>query len=96
MAAYIIVEVDVTDTAGYEDYKKMVPPTLAAHGGKFLVRGDACETLEGEWRPRRVVVIEFPSVARAKAWWASGEYREAKALRQRTAKTEMIVVEGAA
>ena len=96
MAAYIIVEVDVTDAAGYEDYKKMVPPTLAAHGGKFVVRGGACETLEGNWRPSRVVVLEFPSVARAKAWWASDEYHAAKALRQRTAKSKMIVVEGAA
>ena len=96
MAAYIIVEVDVTDAAGYEDYKKMVPPTLAAHGGKFVVRGGACETLEGNWRPSRVVVLEFPSVARAKAWWASDEYRAAKALRQRTANSKMIVVEGAA
>jgi uncharacterized protein (DUF1330 family) len=96
MAAYIIVEVDVTEPAGYEDYKKMVPPTLTAHGGKFIVRGGACETLEGNWRPPRVVVLEFPSVARAKAWWASDEYRAAKALRQRTAKSKMIVVEGAA
>ena len=96
MAAYIIVEVDVTDAAGYEDYKKMVPPTLTAHGGKFVVRGGACETLEGNWRPPRVVVLEFPSVARAKAWWASDEYRAAKALRQRTAKSKMIVVEGTA
>jgi len=96
MAAYIIVEVDVTDAAGYEDYKKMVPPTLTAHGGKFVVRGGACETLEGDWRPKRIVVLEFPSVARAKAWWASDEYRAAKALRQRTAKSKMIVVEGTA
>jgi len=96
MAAYIIVEVEVTHAAEYEQYKQMVPPTLAAFGGRFVVRGGACDTLEGDWRPRRMVVLEFPSVARAKAWWASPEYRDAKALRQRTAKTKMIVVEGAA
>jgi len=96
MSAYIVVQVEVTEPAGYDDYKKMVPSSLAAYGGKFVVRGGACETLEGSWQPRRLVVLEFPSVARAKEWWASSEYRDAKALRQRTAKTEMIVVEGAA
>ena len=96
MSAYIVVHVEVTEPAGYDEYKKIVPSSLAAYGGKFVVRGGACETLEGSWQPRRLVVLEFPSVARAKEWWASSEYRDAKALRQRTAKTEMIVVEGAA
>jgi uncharacterized protein (DUF1330 family) len=96
MPAYVIVQVDVTDPAGYGNYKDMVPPTLAAYGGKFTVRGGACETLEGTWSPKRIVVLEFPDVARAKQWWASDEYRSAKDLRQRTARTEMIVVEGVA
>ena len=96
MTAYVIVEVEVADPVGYEDYKKQVPPSLAAYNGRFVVRGGACETLEGSWQPQRVVVLEFPSVARAKQWWASTEYRDAKALRQRTAKTRMIVVEGVA
>jgi len=96
MSAYIVVQVEVTEPAGYDEYKKMVPSSLAAYGGKFVVRGGACETLEGSWQPKRLVVLEFPSVAKAKQWWASNEYREAKALRRRTAKSEMIVVEGAA
>ncbi len=96
MSAYIIVQVEVTDPAGYDEYKKMVPASLAAYGGKFAVRGGACETLEGTWHPKRVVVLEFPSVEQARRWWASEEYRDAKALRQRTATTQMIVVEGAA
>ena len=96
MTAYVIVEVEVTDPVAYEDYKKQVPPSLAAYNGRFVVRGGACETLEGSWRPQRVVVLEFPSVARAKQWWASTEYSAAKALRQRTAKTKMVVVEGVA
>jgi uncharacterized protein (DUF1330 family) len=96
MSAYIVVQVEVTEPAGYDEYKKMVPSSLAAYGGKFVVRGGACETLEGSWQPKRLVVLEFPSVAKAKQWWASDEYRDAKALRQRTAKSEMIVVEGAA
>jgi uncharacterized protein (DUF1330 family) len=96
MTAYVIVDLEITDPAGYDDYKKLVPPTLAAYDGKFIVRGGASETLEGSRRPQRMVVLEFPSVARAKEWWASAAYSEAKALRQRTARTEMIVVEGVA
>ncbi|HEX9585381.1 MAG TPA: DUF1330 domain-containing protein [Gammaproteobacteria bacterium] len=72
----------------------MVPPTLAPYGRRFLVRGGAIENLEGGWNPARVVVLEFDSVERAKAWWGSPEYADAKALRQATADTEMIVVAG--
>jgi uncharacterized protein (DUF1330 family) len=94
MPAYVVVEVEVLDAGRYEDYKRMVPPSLAAYGGRFLVRGGEAETLEGDWAPKRIVVVEFPSVERAKEWWASREYAEAKALRQATARTRMIVVEG--
>ena len=94
MSAYVVVEVEVQDPVRYESYKQMVPPSLAAYGGKFVVRGGALETLEGTWSPKRLVILEFPSVERAKAWWASEEYAEAKALRQATAHTEMIVVAG--
>ena len=94
MAAYIVVEVEVLDKERYETYKQMVPSSLAAYSGKFLVRGGQVETLEGEWLPKRLVILEFPSVAQAKAWWGSSEYAEAKALRQATARTQMIVAEG--
>lgn len=94
MAAYIIAEVEVRDKDRYETYKRMVPPTLALYGGRFVVRGGEVETLEGEWEPGRVVILEFPSAERAKAWWASEEYAEAKALRQATARTRMILVAG--
>ena len=94
MPAYVLVEVEVLDAERYETYKRMVPPSLAAYGGRFLVRGGEAETLEGDWAPGRIVVVEFPSVERAKEWWGSQEYAEAKALRQATARTRMIVVEG--
>lgn len=94
MPAYIVVEVEVHDATRYEDYKKMVPPSLEPYGGRFVVRGGKVETLEGDWAPKRFVMVEFPSMERAKEWWASEEYAEAKALRQATAKTQMIVVEG--
>jgi uncharacterized protein (DUF1330 family) len=94
MAAYVIVEIEVLDSERYEIYRQMVPPSIAAFGGRFVVRGGVAETLEGEWSPKRIIVLEFPSVEQAKAWWASTEYAEAKALRQAVARTDMIVVEG--
>lgn len=94
MAAYIVVEVDVKDKERYEDYKRLVPPTLAQYGGRFLVRGGAAETLEGDSSPGRVVIVEFPSAEQARAWWGSPEYAPAKELRQATAHTRMILVEG--
>lgn len=94
MAAYVIVQVEVNDPVRYEDYKKMVPPSIDKFGGRFLVRGGKTDTLEGGWAPKRFVIVEFPSVEQAKAWWASPEYAEAKALRQATADSMMIVAEG--
>ena len=94
MAAYVIAEVTITDPPGYDAYRQMVPATVAKYGGKFVVRGGHLEMLEGNWAPKRLVVIEFESAERAKQWWASEDYREAKALRQRTAQTNMIVIEG--
>ena len=94
MAGYIIVDVQVTDPEAYERYKAAVPATLAAYGGKFLVRGGRAETLEGNWEPKRIVVLEFESMEKAKAWWSSQEYAVPKQLRQSASLTKMIVVEG--
>ena len=94
MAAYIVVEVDLRDAERYEDYKRLVPPTLAEYGGRFIVRGGAAETLEGDWSPSRIVILEFPSAEQARRWWGSSAYAPAKELRQATAHTQMILVEG--
>lgn len=94
MTAYIVVELDIKDPEGFADYRAMVPATLEVYGGRYLVRGGAVENLEGSWDPARFVVIEFDSVEQAKRWWDSDEYREARNLRQATADTQMIVVEG--
>jgi uncharacterized protein (DUF1330 family) len=95
MSAYVIAHIDVKDPVRYEDYKRMVPPSIAAFGGRFLARGGATETLEGEWRPKRLVIVEFPSAERARAWWHSSEYADAKALRQATSEGSLILIEGA-
>ena len=94
MPAYIVVDVTIHNAENYEDYKKLTPASIAAYGGKFIVRGGKTETLEGDWQPGRMVVIEFPTVERAKEWWASDEYAPAKALRQANAETKMILLEG--
>lgn len=94
MPAYIIVEVSIDNPVEYEDYKKLTPLSLKPFDGKFIVRGGQAETLEGDWNPERIVVLEFPTVEKAKAWWNSDQYAPAKALRQRTSHTKMIVVPG--
>ncbi len=94
MSAYVIVDVSVRVRETYERYKQLAAPSVAAFGGRYLVRGGATETLEGEWQPSRFVILEFPTVERGRAWWASEEYGPAKALRQACADTEMLLVEG--
>ncbi|MBN8654065.1 MAG: DUF1330 domain-containing protein [Cytophagales bacterium] len=99
MPAYIIAEVSIHNPAEYEDYKKLTPGSLKNFQGKFIVRGGKTECLEDVpiaigRNPERIVVLEFPTIELAKAWWASEEYAPAKALRQRTAHTKMLLVEG--
>jgi uncharacterized protein (DUF1330 family) len=94
VAAYVIVDLTVTDQALMDEYRKRVPATLAAYGGKFLVRGGAHETVEGDWKPSRVVVLEFPSLEQAKRWYRSEEYREPLAMRLRAGRANLIMVEG--
>lgn len=94
MPAYFIVDNEVTDPTGFEEYRSQVPGTVEQYGGKFLVRGGQVHTLEGDWKPRRVVVTEFPSIEQARRWYDSEEYRPLKALRLRTARGSVVLVEG--
>lgn len=94
MAAYVIAEVEVTDAAAFDEYRKQVPATIEKYGGRYLARGGATDVLEGAWRPKRLVVLEFPSVAAARRWYDSEEYRAPKALRQRATVSKVVLVEG--
>ena len=94
MSAYIIVEVTTDDPKAMAAYRILTTPIVAAFNGKFIVRGGETKTLEGDWAPERVVVIEFPTVEDANKWWNSDMYAEAKAMRQRAGRTKMIVVQG--
>ena len=94
MPAYILVDITINDPQTYERYKLLTPASIAAYHGKYLVRGGRTEVLEGDWEPSRLVILEFPGVEEAKAWWDSEEYAAAKALRQSCTTTEMLLVEG--
>ena len=94
MSAYVIVQIEISDPATYDRYKELAPPSIVAYGGRYLARGGATATLEGSWAPSRLVILEFPDLAAARAWWDSPEYAEAKALRHAAASSEMVVVAG--
>jgi uncharacterized protein (DUF1330 family) len=92
--AYLVADVEITDPAGFEEYRGAVPATIAAYGGRYLVRGGETEVLEGDVDLHRVIVLEFPSMERLRAWYDSPEYRPLIALRERTARTTLWAVEG--
>ena len=95
MAAYVIVDIHITDPKMYETYKGPAAESVAAFGGRYLARGGAVQVLEGSWKPERAVILEFPSVQRAREWWNSGLYAPIKAVRHAAATTSMVLVEGA-
>ncbi len=94
MSAYVIVDIEVTDPQGYQEYVKLAPATVQRYGGRYLARGGHNETLEGDWQAKRLVILEFESLERAKAWLNSPEYAPARALQHKYARTNMVAVEG--
>ena len=94
MAAYIIADIEITDSNAYEEYRQRVPAIIAAYGGRYLTRGGAVQVLEGTWSPRRAVIVEFPSLAAVNAFWTSPEYQPLRAIRERASKSNLVAVEG--
>ena len=94
MPAYLVADVQVTDPVRYEDYKQLAATAIAKFGGRYLVRGGAHTTVEGEWKPHRLVIMEFADVATARRFYDSPEYREARAARANAAKGQFVIVEG--
>ncbi len=94
MTAYVIAEIEVTNPDGYKPYTQLVPASIALYGGRFLVRGGAAEVLEGDWPQLRRVILEFPSMEAARAWWDSPEYAKPKELRRANSKGRLILLEG--
>jgi uncharacterized protein (DUF1330 family) len=94
MPAYFIVEVDVHDAALFERYRPIAADSIAKHGGRYLVRGGSTETMEGGWSPKRIVVLEFPTMEQAKGWYHSPDYAEGLKMRGAAAQSRAILVEG--
>ncbi len=94
MPAYLIAEVEVTDPAAYEEYKSLAPAAIAKHGGRYIVRGGTTETLEGPAMTKRLVVLHFESMEKARAFYHSPEYTEARAKREGAATARFVIVEG--
>ena len=94
MPAYVIAEVTVRDEATYARYRELAPPSIAMYGGKYIARGGSTETLTGSWRPARLVVLEFPTMERAREWWDSPEYAAAKSLREASADADIVLTDG--
>jgi uncharacterized protein (DUF1330 family) len=94
MAAYIHADVEITDPVLYEEYRRDVPALIAAHGGRYLVRGGATQLLEGDPTPHRQVILEFPDMAHLKAFYFSPDYQRLAALRQRASRGRLVAIEG--
>jgi uncharacterized protein (DUF1330 family) len=94
MPAYVIVETDIHDPEQYEQYKAASPAAVAGGGGRFIARGGELAVFEGDWNPSRLVILEFPDLEAAKAWYVSENYQEAKKLRDGAAHLNMVAVEG--
>jgi uncharacterized protein (DUF1330 family) len=95
MSAYVIVDLDVHDAGAFEEYRKQVPAVIERYGGRYLARGGRSEAVEGDWQPRRVVLLEFPSWDRAMEFYRSPEYRPLRDLRLRSARSKIVLAEGA-
>ncbi len=94
MAAYLVVDIEITNPAQFEEYRKLAPAAIAKYGGRYIIRGGAYEVLEGEWKPQRLTIVEFDSMEKAKAFYASPEYGAAKKARAGAAKFKALLVQG--
>lgn len=94
MPGYVIVDVEVQDPATYKEYRARAAPTVAKHGGRYLVRGGDVTHVEPGWDLHRFVILEFPSVEKAKAWYASEDYRKVLPLRLKSARSRLSIVQG--
>jgi uncharacterized protein (DUF1330 family) len=94
MAAYVIAEIDITDPAAYEDYRRQVPAVIARYGGKYIVRGGKVESLEGGWSPKRIAIVEFPSMEQALKFYRSPEYAPLIRIREKASRGKLVIVEG--
>jgi uncharacterized protein (DUF1330 family) len=96
MSAYVIADIEITDPTTYEEYRKQVPAVIAKYGGRYIVRGGKVEPLEGGWAPKRLALLEFPTLEQALKWYRSPEYAPLIKLRQKASRGRIVLVEGMA
>ncbi len=94
MAAYLVVDIEVTNPAQFEEYKKLAPPAIAKYGGRYVIRGGAYETIEGNWKPQRLTIVEFDSMEKARAFYTSPDYAVAIKARAGAANFKALLVQG--
>ena len=94
MAAYVIGDVEVTDPAAFQEYRNRVGPTVEQYGGRFVVRGGRVNPKEGDWQPHHLLMLEFPSLEQAERWYNSSEYQPLITIREKAARTLLIIAEG--
>jgi uncharacterized protein (DUF1330 family) len=94
MAAYVVADIEVTEPAAFKEYRNRVGATIEQYGGRFVVRGGRVNAKEGDWRPRLLVMIEFPNLEQAERWYNSSEYKPLIAMREKAARTQLIIAEG--
>jgi uncharacterized protein (DUF1330 family) len=94
MAAYLIADVEVRDVQAYEEYRQKVPAVIAAYGGRYLVRGGAVERFEGDAAMHRVVLLEFPDMAKLRAFYESSEYQRLIPVRRKASRANLFAVQG--
>lgn len=94
MSAYVVVDIVMTNPEAYQEYIKLAPPTVTAYGGEYIVRGGTMEVIEGDWQPKRLVILRFDSMEQAKKWLDSEEYTAIKHIRQQNTISKMLLIEG--
>ena len=94
MAAYVIVDVEITDPPLYRQFVERVTGTIESHGGKFVVRGGEFDVILGDWAPKRLAVLEFEGREQIRAWLASPEYTALDDIRSRSSNINMVAVDG--
>ena len=94
MPAYVIAQIDIHDQKAYELYREQVPATIAQYGGRYLARGGTTQTLTGTWNAPRLVILEFPSMEQARAWWGSPEYTPLRQIREGCSTGNILLVQG--
>ncbi|HEX4826532.1 MAG TPA: DUF1330 domain-containing protein [Candidatus Polarisedimenticolaceae bacterium] len=94
MAAYLIVDIEITDSEAFAEYRRLVPAFIERHGGRYLARGGAVSVLEGSWQPRRAVILEFPNMAALKSFHEDPAYQPLRELRERSTRSNLVAIEG--